>query len=182
MALGKGGSDPTNRIAYRHDKVLKVMVEAIREHLPEDFTTVTVDLKNDSENYASLPKQGPLLPHLEMLGTLRPDIVLESDKEIVIGELTSPMEHNMKGSNEKKALKYSTFKLPNGDNRDVIVLPFEVGARGGVNRTLTTFLHHVGLNKKQIRVTKEKVSKAAISASQEIFAARNKKDWSVPPV
>ena len=182
MALGRGASDPTNRIVYRHDKILKVMVDAIREHVDEKFTTVTVDLKHDSENYAALPKEGPLLPHIEMLGSLRPDIVLENDKEIIIGELTSPMEHNMASANTKKAQKYSAFKLPDDDDREVVVLPFEVGARGGVNRTLSCFLTYVGLTKKQVRVTKEKVSKAAINASQQIFAAKNRKDWIVPPI
>ncbi|RYD77070.1 MAG: hypothetical protein EOP53_13605, partial [Sphingobacteriales bacterium] len=134
VALGRGASDPTNRIVYRHDKISKVMVDAIREHVPEEYTTVTVDLKHDSENYASLPQVplGPLLPRLEML---RPDFVLENDEEVIIGELTSPMEHNMESANEKKEAKYSAVKVPDGDDRDVVVMPFEVGARGGVNRT-----------------------------------------------
>ena len=179
VALGTGAHDPKNRMLYRHDSILKVIADDIKQHVPDAFSLI-IDLKSDGENYAALPVEGPVLPHVAMLGTLRPDIVLESNEKIIIGELTSPMEHNIRKQHEYKANKYKNFQLPEGDHRDVVVMPFEVGARGGISNSLNKFLTMIGFSKKQYKETRIKASKSALNASTQIFANKNTTDW-IPP-
>ena len=115
-----------------------------------------------------------------MLGDLKPDIMLESAEEVIVGELTSPMEHNMAAQHARKAQKYAHFKLPAGDNRAVHVMPFEVGARGGVTDSLKAFTKRIGLTTKQHAALRDKASKTAVRCSLAVFNNRKDKEW-IPP-
>jgi hypothetical protein len=102
VALGKTESS-FNRIAWRHDKVLQTTREKALEHLklikPKGYQLMA-DLDKNRHDFLQTLRSFD--------SKLKPDIVLinESTKDIIIGELTCPMDARMTYWHETKTKKY----------------------------------------------------------------------------
>ena len=132
-------NDPANVITDRHNSVIYYLVKELKENLADKDTQIYVDLPQHENRYKEFPSD-LLLKNT----TLRPDIIIKSKDLVVVGELTSPMEWNMKKNNEFKKSKYTKELLPSMKN-DVPVdfQPFEISARGVVGESIrehSTFL------------------------------------------
>ena len=173
-ALASGPNDPKNRFSYRHNAILSSLAKAVRTEKPE--WTVMTDLRHDEFTYQHAAA-APRPAHLEMLGTLRPDLVLTNEREVILAELTSPMEHNMERRNKDKTARYESLRLPAGDNGRLYKFPFEIGARGGINGSLKKLLDHIGLQGHQYREVRDHLSRTALRCSAEIFSHKGVRDW-----
>ncbi len=104
---------------------------------------------------------------------LKPDIVLinESTKDIIIGELTCPMEADMTYWHETKTMKYHDLANRIAEKGFTVrFFAFEVGCRG---KSLRKFLTALELPKK---IIEEKLIDCAITAlkcSRKIFLSRS---------
>jgi hypothetical protein len=102
VALGKTESS-FNRIAWRHDKVLQTAREKALEHsklIKTKGYQMMADLDTNRHDFLQTLRSFD--------SKLKPDIVLinESTKDIIIGELTCPMETRMTYWHETKTKKY----------------------------------------------------------------------------
>jgi hypothetical protein len=99
---------------------------------------------------------------------LKPDIVLinESTKDIIIGELTCPMEaHDI-----TKTKKYHDLANRIAENGFTVrFFAFEVGCRGLVGKSLRKFLTALELPKKIIKETLTDCAITALKCSRKIF-------------
>ena len=134
------------------------------------------DLRHDDFTYHHA-MAAPRPAHLEMLGLLRPDLVLTNEREVILAELTSPMENNMAQRNKDKAKRYCNLRLPAGDARQLYVIPFEIGARGGINGSLKKLLSHLGLTGHKYRKVRDELSRTALRCSKDIFLHKSVRDW-----
>jgi predicted nucleic acid-binding Zn-ribbon protein len=164
----------SGRIKWRHDEVLDVIAPAIAEAAKDVFNDpdveVLIDHQESPHNYTRLPED-------LIISERRPDIFLISrtKKKIIIGELTCPMEVNMRSWNERKTQKY-TAELANKlieDGYDVQVFAFEVSALGCIGKSLITFLEAMKLKKNKIKELSDEASFKAMSCSFKIFNQRD---------
>ena len=126
IVAGINCDDPANRMTFRHNCILWYIVHEISNHTTKENTRVFADLPEHVLRYNEIPS------HLRIGNSnLRPDIIIESDQEVVIGELTSPMVWNMVSSNVKKTKKYEDELRPRmKSNKPLKIQTFEVSARG----------------------------------------------------
>ena len=106
---------------------------------------------------------------------LRPDIVLwsDSDRRLVIGELTVPLEANVLEAHERKTKKYENLVLEcEASGWRVHFFAIEVGCRGFPTPSLSRFLGCLGAAGKNRSRTVEKVCDRAESASFWIWCKR----------
>ena len=111
---------------------------------------------------------------------LRPDVVItsKSTKRIIIGELTCPAEENIHDANIRKMNRYSDLvKELSNNGWSVFLLPFEVGARGFVAHSMSTFLRKLGFSHNKSSKTCKLLSKTSSRCSYSIWLARNNKFW-----
>ncbi len=160
-------ADPMNSITWRHNEILKVMVNALRTELDSDYK-VMVDLPGHNLHYDSFPSQ-----YLTSNSNLLPDLIIQppNDALIIIGELTSPTLPKMKWWNEKKTKKYTDELLPKM-NRPASVRAFEVGHIGETNESITIFLASLGLKKKLCKSLIAQLSVIAAECAYHIFRHR----------
>jgi hypothetical protein len=138
VALGKTESS-LNLIAWRHDKVLQTTREKALEH-SKLIKTKGYQLMADLDK-----NRHDLLQTLRSFDSkLKPDIVLinESTKNIIIGELTCPMEARMTYWHETKTKKYHDLANRIAEKGFTVrFFAFEVGCRGLVGKSLRKFLN-----------------------------------------
>ena len=171
IQLNIGSHDPRNRITWRHNEVLRTIVNHIKKNSPQ--WAIYGDLKGLSR----LPSH-----YLSTTSTQLPDLVLVSAKAIVIGELTAPMEHNMACQHTIKTDKYyglcQNIAQANPD-MTVDLQCFEVGARGGVTSTLKEFFQICRMPNKAVKSAMDAASRRAVECSARIFKYRDTHDWPV---
>jgi hypothetical protein len=107
---------------------------------------------------------------------LKSDIVLinESTKDIIIGELTCPMEARMTYWHETKTKKYHDLASRIAEKGFAIrFFAFEVGCRGLVGKSLRKFLTALELPKKISEETLTDCAITALKCSRKIFLSRS---------
>ena len=192
------------RYTWRHNKVLKEMVEAtkmvvarvnsrkiilqrkvyfLREgfHYPARKTdslrgeTFSHRL-NDWTDAADL--EG--LRHYSQLlrdSGRRPEVVFTSSSDaFILVELTVPWEDRIEASNVLKTKKYSDLAKELKDSGfQVKLMPVEVRARGLVGKSAYTFLNQIVLSDRERNKATKKMSEAAEAASCRIWEMRGRK-------
>ena len=151
-----------------HDKVLQALASTAAEKLPST-TSFTTDL---GDTY-----QFPL--HITPT-TLRPDMVWwdDSQKQLVIIELTVCFETLLEAAAEKKETKYHdlvTSAERAGYNTALITL--EMGSRGVQHPPgFTQLAHELFKSRKELSKLLHQTSQAAITGSYQIWCTRNRTD------
>ena len=87
---------------------------------------------------------------------LRPDIIIWSpqSKKVILGELTCPVEENIKQAQSVKKSRYTPLCdsiHERNEGWSVTLLTLEVGARGFVGTSLRSFLNRLGISARKIR-------------------------------
>ena len=106
-----------------------------------------------------------------------PDIVIWSDtvKRIIVVELTVPWEENMDEAFERKKLRYKNLRMECEDKGWACqVMPIEVGCRGFIGRTTTSYLTRLGLTNRARRRATQQLQTAAERASSWIWSKARK--------
>ncbi|KAL0213501.1 hypothetical protein RCL1_007127 [Eukaryota sp. TZLM3-RCL] len=119
-----------NRPKWRHDQVLSQTICLIEPYITD--YQLLCDLSGHFNCYTSLPL---------INSTLRPDILLINSKEVLIAELTCPMESSLNSRHSEKTAKYQHLaSLYRGQSFDVSIYAFEISARGLVADSVSTVL------------------------------------------
>jgi len=117
-------------------------------------------------------------PHI-MVTSYRPDIVIISDKQMFIFELTVPLEPNIQAANLRKTEKYSHMVTDISDMK-VNLIPFEIGSRGYIspeNKKNLRTLHKFCLPSTHFSTFTKNLSALAVLSSYYIFINRKTADW-----
>ena len=112
---------------------------------------------------------GDLIVHTQE----RPDIVIWSDtvKRVIIVELNVPWEENMEEAFERKKLRYENLRMECEDKGWACqVMPIEVGCRGFIGRTTTSYLTRLGLTNRARRRATQQLQTVAERASSWIWS------------
>ena len=108
----------------------------------------------------------------------RPDIVIFSTrtKNVIIIELTVPMEENLASAYDRKKCKYQDL-VADCENRgwSTYYFPIEVGSRGFCNTSVNTCLTALGIPKGKKKTITDTAAKIALRASYVIWLSRNSK-------
>ena len=160
------------RYTWWHDNILKYIVNSVET---SKFTVYTDLHGHQTSNGGSLP------PSMTVT-TLKPDIVVvdETNKKVVIYELTVPFEKNIHTQHKYKSEKYAHFET-DIKTYDTTVVAFEVGARGGltdenVKRLTSMHKEHLSKHIKKKHFLQNIKSLATLS-SYYIYTARKHQDW-----
>ena len=160
-----------NRMLWRHDQVLlQIMTTIVSANLE---WTIYCDISDSPFYYETFDIA-------QVTTKLRPDVILinERKKEVIIGELSVPLESAMESRHKEKAKKYvdiGTEFQSLGFNAKICA--FEISSRGVVSSSLNTFLFEAGLSKKRREETINQVSLKALKCSSQLFYARHSKQW-----
>ena len=168
------------RYTWRHNSVLRSIIEIINPLLESDFK-----LYSDIPGFEA-PHGGTIPPHI-LPTSLKPDlfIVSESKARALIFELTCPWDSNVQRSHEYKQGKYSALVADLAQRFTVFQFSIEVSVRGQLTKEnrcrLKAFVYRCcsspnGLAKR----VSESASKAALLASFSIFCARKEPSWLNP--
>ena len=185
---------------WRHNRVLAVVAEVTanqceqvnKQALQTPNKTVHFFKEGEAPRPRSHQKQGQKLlagardwkmeadlkkalhfPHHIVQTRERPDIVIWSDtgRQVIIVELTVPWEENMEEAFERKKTRYETLRTECEDNGWTCqVLPIEVGCRGFIGRSTTSYLSKLGLTSHMRRSTIQRLQSAAEGASSWIWS------------
>ena len=164
------------RFTWRHDNIVKYICQCIDKTKFKLFADV---------NPYSLAGGGTIPPDL-LVTPLRPDIVIISQEEVNIFELTVPLEPNIKAANFRKTEKYSHM-ISDITSHKVNLTPFEIGSRGYISpenrarlKTIFKFCD------KSIAFSNfiKNISTLAILSSYYIFVSRKSQVWDefTPPI
>ena len=102
----------------------------------------------------------------------RPDLVIWSvnSKKVIIAELTIPFEANIDWAHQRKLEKYEDLRelcIKNGWSTDIF--PHEIGCRGFISTSTSTFLTKLGLSPAEKReYIKKKIQNKTVIASERI--------------
>ena len=110
----------------------------------------------------------------------RPDIIIWSplSKSILLIELTSPCEESLIAANIRKKARYDVLaERLRAKDWNCTVLPFEVGARGFVARTMNTMLRKIGFTPREASSLCKTCSLTAAFCSYSIWNHRHEKHW-----
>ena len=193
------------RFTFRHDSVLKDLVEQIKSFLSDLPLTASKKVNKISfvkagKCIAKSDKNPTGLLHLTSdwvllsdlgnnyvfpghiaISALRPDIVLFSNalKRAILIELTCPCEENMESWHSDKLIKYSgLLNMIKHNGWYVDLFAVEVGARCYCSRSLTICLKRLGFPNKLAFSTARKRGQTSMKCSFCIWLARNSKEWS----
>jgi hypothetical protein len=105
-------------------------------------------------------------------------------RRAILGELTCPAEENVEVRHTEKKAKYveladEIMASSHAHPWKVVVLPFEVGARGFVAKSLQKFLRKVGLSKTANKQCCRHVSEVAARCSYAINLNSDKQHWTL---
>ena len=164
-----------NRYLWRHNLVLKSLVNALLKHGKNRSLIIFSDLPDHASKYD--PSNPPF--NVALHGEFRPDMLIGDDNgNVIIGELSVPMEHLAAARHQQKFLKYQALidKLPNDSHGSVIA--FEVCSDNGmVCPSLNPLLELFMVNKRVQKIIKKELQIVALRASARIFSARDQRDW-----
>ena len=168
------------RLTWRHNSVLSSMVECVRPLLIEGFS-LFADLEG-----LSAPHGGVIPPHIHMTN-LRPDLFLvnESERVVVMMELTCPWDANVRRSHDFKQEKYAPLVADLSQRFNVFYFPIEVSVRGQITKEnrarLKAFLFRCCQEPRKTHSSIMRVcSKAALLSSFSIYCARKEPSWTSP--
>jgi hypothetical protein len=193
VALSEG------RYTWRHNKVLEVMVEAVKmttglksggrtDSRPIQFIGAGGGkLGPPKKRNEASGNQWEILVDLEkrlvfpqdiVVTTQRPDMVLQDavQRRLMIVELTVPWEANVQESHQRKKLRYEELRLAcelKGWRTRCYAV--EVGCRGFAGLSLRKFYQELGLEGKDLRNTLAKAAECAERASAWLWLKRNEK-------
>ena len=157
------------KFTWRHDNIVRYICQSI------DLSKCT--LYADITPF-SLAGGGTMPPHI-MVTSYRPDIVIISDKQMFIFELTVPLEPNIQAANLRKTEKYSHMVTDISDMK-VNLIPFEIGSRGYIspeNKKNLRTLHKFCLPSTHFSTFTKNLSTLAVLSSYYIFINRKTADW-----
>ena len=118
-------------------------------------------------------KEALHFPHHIVHTQERPGIVIWSDtvKRVINVELTVPWEENMEEAFERKKFRYENLRMECEDKGWAYqVMPIEVGSRGFVGRTTTSYLTRLGLTNRARWKTTQQLQTAVERASSWIWS------------
>ena len=196
---------------YRHDCVLKVLLEGLEELIKEKRNKTLPSklfyirfVKPGHGSQGGLRKSFGLLDRArdwvlladigscklvfptEIFSTSeRPDIVIYSirSKTVILIENTSGCEENQSENHDLKTKKYSDLVDAIRANGWVChIFAIEVGARGFNSTHVPFCLKSLGFLPKSVKSLLGKMSQAALKGSYQIWLARNDRAWNPPLV
>ena len=165
------------RYTWRHDSVLRTIVDCIRPNIKEGFE-LFADLASHGAG------NGGTIPPDVLVTTQRPDIFLvhRNSAKVVIFELTVPWDNNIESGHNLKVTKYASLVNDLLQEFRIECYCFEVSVRGQISKAnkarLKSFLFHSTGLRKPVKLINN-VSKAALLGSFSIFSAHNKAIWDV---
>ena len=205
-------SKKDGRWKYRHDNVLKVLLESLEElikekrnkKLPSKSSSIKFVGAGQVSQCSIVKKPFGLLEKArdwilladigactfvfptEIYSTgLRPDIVIysNSSKNVILIENTSGCEENHDENHERKIRKYRDL-VAGMEARGWFCHLFciEVGARGFNSTHVPYCLKSLGFNPKKVRSLLREMGQAALKSSYEIWLARNDRSIKFPLV
>ena len=155
------------RYNVRHDAVLKVIADTVKEHLPPSHK-LTVDL--DHYNF-------PI--HISPTD-LRPDIVLwsDSEKQLTLVELTVSFETSFEAAAERKETNYQDLaSRAEQAGYSTTLITLEMGSRGVPHLPgFTRLAQELTISRHKLSNLLLQASQAAITGSFQIWCARNRTD------
>ena len=168
------------RYTWRHNSVLKTVIEAINPLLDPAFC-----LYSDIPGYEA-PHGGTIPPHI-LVTSLRPDLFLvnENARKVIVFELTCPWDANVDSSHNYKQEKYAPLVADLSRNFTVYQFSVEVSVRGQISKSnkerLKAFIYRCCVNPGKLakRVITNS-SKASLLSSYSIFCARKEPAWNSP--
>ena len=156
------------RYNIRHDQVLRVIFNLLRDHLPPGHSII-----------ADLTDQSPFTfpPHIASTD-LRPDIVVwcDSTRYVALLELTVCHESNFVDVYQRKQIRYLDLEedIRRAQFR-VKTYPIQVGCRGFIDPKSFEGIkaHTCGLGGKEWKRFLQEISQVTIKASYAIWCSRN---------
>ncbi|KAL0212949.1 hypothetical protein RCL1_006575 [Eukaryota sp. TZLM3-RCL] len=152
---------------WRHDRVLALLIDLISPFLKE--FQLYCDLPNHHHYYEALPLVN---------SNLRPDIILINGNNLIVAELSCPMESSLSSRYREKESKYyhlSSLFLNQGFV--VTICAFEISAPGLTADSLFFFLNQLEVPKKDVKLIVQKLSLLELDCSFKIFINRDNKEW-----
>ncbi|KAL0218001.1 hypothetical protein RCL1_008849 [Eukaryota sp. TZLM3-RCL] len=151
---------------WRHDRVLTLLIDLINPFLKE--FQLYCDLPSHQHYYESLPLVN---------SNLRPDIILINGNNLIIGELTCPMESSLSSCHREKESKYYHLSsLFYNQGFVVTICAFEIIARGLIADSLVFFLNQLEVTKQYVKLIVQKLSLMVPDCSFKIFINRDNKE------
>ena len=198
------------RYTYRHDSVLSTLYTSLNSFLsnydtsegrnehsikfvragskvkkqPKKHHTGLLHLADDWKMLVDLDSK-LVFPSFIAITSLRPDLVLYSlaKKTVIILELTCPCEENMEEWHRVKFEKYEPLATSIRSRGWIVHLfPVEIGARGYCSNSVKSCLSRLGLSSKSVRLSLKQLSLASLTASFQIWQAKDCLTWVTPPV
>lgn len=148
-----------------------------------DRSTSLLDNARDWELLVDFDDNHSLFPPEVYATAQRPDILIFSrkKKQIILGELTCGAEEGFANARLRKEARYAS--LVNNINNDeanpwtALLFTLEVGARGFVAYSLTSFLRKLGLSSKNTRSTCKRLSLISSKCSYGIYLMHSNLNW-----
>ena len=189
------------RYRYHHDSVLRVLCHHIGgflNNLPSSVSALAREIQfvpegskvvnkrkihnrgllfaaADWKLLADLGKRLVFLDHIHVT-SLRPDIVIFSNTEkiIIMVELTCPSEENFQARHEDKLDKYDDLKTSCiASGWKCYMFAVEVGARGYVAQSLSSCMSALGLDNRSVRKCVDKTGDEALRTSFWVWYSRD---------
>ena len=198
------------RWKYRHDNVLKVLLESLEKLIEEKRNSVSPPEKfikfvkpgqsvgrglmksfgilNRAKDWildADIGSCNLVFPTEIFVTSSRPDIVIysTSSKTVILIENTSGCEENHSDNHSEKMRRYCDL-VDSIKARGWVCYLFciEVGARGFNSTHVPYCLKSLGFRPKEVKSLLQSMSQAALKSSYEIWLARNDRGWKPPLV
>ena len=199
IALSQG------RYKWRHDQVLRELANVIQTKIVENAKRPMVEKSKKIQfvrsgekcTEAQIPPDSFLsdakdwklsvdlaervrIPAAVSTTDLRPDITIVSavTKQVILVELTVPIEDRIEVSGQMKRLKYQ--KIVNEGNQNgwsVKCWAVEVGCRGFPAISMSSFMKDLGYAGRQRKKVVEKLGSIAESASRSLWKASHFREW-----
>ena len=195
------------RYNWRHDMVLRKMIEVIRPTLNKENApkkgTYFESVKGNKYFVPPLKQNGRqekpaandwnliwdeeyepfIFPSEIAVSSARPDLVIwsPSTRACVITELTVCWEENFHQAHERKRNKKDYVTLISECKQNgwkISYFPVEVGARGVVSDSLIVFLRFMGLSRKKARLEADRIGRISLQASYTLWLSRNEQKFS----
>ena len=193
------------RYTFRHDTVLRKIIESLKSFILNIKQTVPISpksfIKFAKKGNKVLHKRTPPVGILHQgsdwvlpvdldsnyrfpiniaFTQLRPDITIFSNvlRKVILIELTCPCEENMESWHSTKINKYLALKATIESNGwSVELFAVEVSARGYCPKSILGYLKKLGFNNTLTRNNIKHFSKSSMECSFCIWLARNNKEW-----
>ena len=197
------------RYTWRHNRVLRVLLNGLREeithtsNLPTRDGARSIQFVRPGEN---LPRQTSkrsdgllsrakdwkivadldsrlVFPEAIAITNQRPDIVIYSEQKrmVMMLELTVCEESNMHTSHDRKARRYEELEFECIRNGwSASVWPVEVGCRGFASNGLLPSLYRLGARRSKAKLIEKLACGVAERASFHLWLRRQDKSWGAP--